>query len=282
MRIIKLSPKDPDMVTPEMVEHYFTHKLYHRNPVGQFLLTKGRIKADGLYEGESVVFLYYAQIVYLGVVAACVRSNTGEDSKTYPSYFCIDMDSLVRGKGKLSELKQELNKQQIVTPNFMGQGWTQVRPSRNEHLLNNILLRFVDSPSQPKDPPELGTERLAEVNVRIGQSKYREQLKSYWGGCAVTGVEFDSLLVASHIKPWKDSNGIERLDTFNGLLLTPNLDTIFDKGYITFDDTGCIVLSREFQYHAKAFGISQNTKLRRMDPRHIEYLNWHRKFVFRG
>jgi 5-methylcytosine-specific restriction protein A len=51
------------------------------------------------------------------------------------------------------------------------------------------------------------------------------------------------LLKASHIKPWRDSDNAERLDIYNGLLLIPNLDSAFDKGYISFDDGGKIIIS---------------------------------------
>ncbi len=66
---------------------------------------------------------------------------------------------------------------------------------------------------------------------------------SYWKGCAVTGADCIPLLKASHIKPWCESNNKERLDVFNGLLLSPNIDAAFDTGYITFDLHGKIVLS---------------------------------------
>ena len=39
-------------------------------------------------------------------------------------------------------------------------------------------------------------------------------------------------LVASHTKPWRDSTNEERLDGENGLLLTPTIDHLFDKGFI--------------------------------------------------
>ena len=51
------------------------------------------------------------------------------------------------------------------------------------------------------------------------------------------------MLLASHIKPWRDSNHQERLDKFNGLLLLANLDKAFDLGFISFDDSGKVPIS---------------------------------------
>jgi hypothetical protein len=66
----------------------------------------------------------------------------------------------------------------------------------------------------------------------------------YWGGqCAVTGLDIPVLPRASHIKPWRDSNNRERLDPYNGLLLSPSYDAAFDAGLIAFADDGAVVLT---------------------------------------
>ncbi|MCK5468718.1 MAG: HNH endonuclease [Cyclobacteriaceae bacterium] len=89
------------------------------------------------------------------------------------------------------------------------------------------------------------TEQESVVKSRIGQGAFRENLIKLWGCCAVTGVKNLSLLKASHIKPWRDSTNQERLDRYNGFLLTPNLDELFDAGFITFDPDGLIKVSKE-------------------------------------
>jgi putative restriction endonuclease len=50
-------------------------------------------------------------------------------------------------------------------------------------------------------------------------------------------------LVASHCKPWRDSNNEKRLDGENGLLLTPSIDHLFDRGFIGFEDSGTLIIS---------------------------------------
>jgi hypothetical protein len=71
------------------------------------------------------------------------------------------------------------------------------------------------------DLPE--TERQSVILSRVGQGKFRDQLIAYWKKCAVTEAACIPLLKASHIKPWRNASNEERLDPFNGLLLSPNI-----------------------------------------------------------
>lgn len=61
--------------------------------------------------------------------------------------------------------------------------------------------------------------------------------------CRITGVGNPIYLVASHCKPWLDSTNEERLNGENGLLLTPSIDHLFDRGFIGFEDSGRLVIS---------------------------------------
>jgi hypothetical protein len=56
-------------------------------------------------------------------------------------------------------------------------------------------------------------------------------------------VENPVHLIASHCKPWRDSSNEERLNGENGLLLTPSIDHLFDRGFISFEDTGRLIIS---------------------------------------
>ena len=134
------------------------------------------------------------------------------------------------------------------------------------------------------EPPSIATERLATVKQRVGQADYREELFSLWGGaCAVTGLADPALLRASHAKPWRDATDAERLDPFNGFPLCIPLDALFDAGWITFADDGTIMLSPSLDPAAvPVFAIDPSQRLRRApEPRHLPYLAWHRRNVFR-
>lgn len=119
--------------------------------------------------------------------------------------------------------------------------------------------------------------KAAEIKARIGQGRFRQQVLTYWGECAVTSCKDHSLLVASHIKPWSECNSKEATDPFNGLLLSPNLDKAFDRGFISFSDKGEIIVSKQFHASdAEALGIDETMKLRKFDKRHLFFLNYHR------
>jgi predicted restriction endonuclease len=89
------------------------------------------------------------------------------------------------------------------------------------------------------------------------------------------------MLKASHIKPWKDSDNKERLDKFNGLLLSAHLDSAFDNGLISFTDTGEIIISPSFT-EAEHFSIDPSMKLKQVFEENKPYLSYHRKNIFQG
>jgi hypothetical protein len=61
--------------------------------------------------------------------------------------------------------------------------------------------------------------------------------------CRITHVHNPTHLIASHIKPWRESSDDERLAGGNGLLLTPSIDHLFDRGFISFSDEGEVLVS---------------------------------------
>ena len=125
------------------------------------------------------------------------------------------------------------------------------------------------------------TERDALVKARVGQGPFRDGLISYWEKCAVTGCNLLPVLRASHIKPWRSANNSERLDPFNGLLLAPNLDALFDRGLISFDSDGRVVTAASLgKSSAGLLGLTPGMQLSSVDPRHLPYLAWHRAHVF--
>lgn len=128
-----------------------------------------------------------------------------------------------------------------------------------------------------KDDSIISTEKEAIINSRIGQGLFRKRLISYWKGCSVTNCKMINILMASHIKPWRISSNKERLDLFNGLLLAPNYDKLFDSGFISFDNAGMIIFSKEFpKSERKILNIDSHSHLIAVDERHFEYLKYHR------
>ena len=122
------------------------------------------------------------------------------------------------------------------------------------------------------------TERHDLVKCRIGQGTFRQKLISYWKACAVTGYKGTEFLVASHIKPWRACSNEERLNPFNGLLLTPNIDKAFDAGLITFSSDGLILLS-SFLSCPQQLGIEKDMRVT-LVSQHEPFMAFHRTTVF--
>jgi len=87
------------------------------------------------------------------------------------------------------------------------------------------------------------TDRLAIVTARRGQGLFKQNVMRIERCCRITKVDRVEHLRASHCKPWRDSSNEERLDGENGLLLTPNADHLFDRGFISFEDDGEVLVS---------------------------------------
>jgi putative restriction endonuclease len=124
------------------------------------------------------------------------------------------------------------------------------------------------------------TEKKALMLNRIGQGDFRKRLMTFWGEkCSITGFSNKDILRASHIKPWRVSNNKERLDVYNGFLLIPNLDILFDKGFISFGPHGNIIFSPHLkQRDRKILGVSNNMKVT-LQEEHQKYLRYHRDNV---
>lgn len=130
-------------------------------------------------------------------------------------------------------------------------------------------------------PPK---DRQSVIRARNGQGIFREGVIAYFDRCAVTNCTNLELLTASHIKPWKDCDAFQALDPFNGLLLSPNIDALFDKGLITFSDEGTIVISpRLSPSDAKALGVDGSMKIYKpLNQMHLQYLRYHRAHLFKA
>lgn len=151
--------------------------------------------------------------------------------------------------------------------------------SRALNLPNRVAQRFqlqVD-----KLPKSTEAERL--VVQRVGQSLFRDALLNYWQGrCCVTGLAITALLRASHIRPWSQCESDEqRLDVFNGLLLSPNMDAAFDGGLISFEDNGVLFCSERLSKSDQVImGIEPGQRIQGFSAEHFKYLRYHRENVF--
>ena len=86
---------------------------------------------------------------------------------------------------------------------------------------------------------------------------------------------------ASHIKPWSVSDNHERLDGNNGLLLAPHIDHLFDKGYISFEDNGVIIVSKQTPEEILNAWSVKLKNVGSFNPIQRVYLGYHRKDVLK-
>jgi len=87
------------------------------------------------------------------------------------------------------------------------------------------------------------TDRQSLIIARRGQGLFKDRVMQIENHCRITGVNNPIHLRASHCKPWRDSNNNERLNGENGLLLTPSIDHLFDRGFIGFENSGELIVS---------------------------------------
>lgn len=126
------------------------------------------------------------------------------------------------------------------------------------------------------------TEKVQIINSRRGQGIFRSRVESIELSCRVTRISNKSLLIASHIKPWSVSDNTERLDGNNGLLLSPHIDKLFDRGWITFSDSGDLLCANsEIEQVLQQWGISIPLNVGTFNGKQCEYLAYHRNEIYR-
>ena len=141
--------------------------------------------------------------------------------------------------------------------------------------------RHIESGIQ-RDHSIVETERIALVRARVGQGIFRENVRQVEHCCRVTKVENSEHLIASHCKPWRHASNDERLDGENGLLLTPSVDHLFDRGFISFEDTGRLIISPVADTESlRRMGIDNSTAINVGDFSSGQkgYLDYHRNEI---
>jgi len=121
------------------------------------------------------------------------------------------------------------------------------------------------------------TQRIQLTKARVGQGLFRKRVMHIAPHCRVTGVEDSRLLIASHIKPWKDSNNFERINGHNGIMLSPHVDALFDEKLITFEDDGRMRVHHSLPHDVlDRWSISPSTRVAPFHKDQSVYLAFHR------
>lgn len=142
------------------------------------------------------------------------------------------------------------------------------------------------------------SERAAVTMARIGQHRFARSVgHAYRQRCGFCGMHAGSLsgsrlLVASHIKPWRDSSGPERWDPRNGIAACPTHDAAFDTGLLTVTEDGRIHTARLLREAAAGDRVTAAVLSDVLRPTVIptdadtapgpEYLRWHHRTIWRN
>lgn len=127
------------------------------------------------------------------------------------------------------------------------------------------------------------TEKEQVIKARRGQGLFRQNVLQYEQSCRITGITTKNLLIASHIKPWRScATSHERLDGNNGFLLTPHVDLMFDRGLISFNDDGALIISTRMDLSdLQKLGIhADGLRPKSLNPDQRLYMGYHRASVF--
>lgn len=155
--------------------------------------------------------------------------------------------------------------------------------SDSSHELQ-VISEIEDHAESEIDNSELPpTEKEQLVMARRGQGRFRENVQKYEHGCRVSGVSDARFLIASHIKPWRSSTNFERLDGENGLLLSPNIDLLFDRGFISFSAEGNLMISPVVNptiVEQLGVPISEELCVGTFSVKQLAYLSFHRREIF--
>jgi hypothetical protein len=149
-----------------------------------------------------------------------------------------------------------------------GQGQTEWE----EHLITDIRAKPIEE-----------TEKTALILARRGQGLFKQRVRQVEMKCRITGVDRIEHLRASHCKPWRDSSDAERLDGENGLLLTPSIDHLFDRGFISFETNGRLLLSpvaHRVSLERMGVPVGERLNVGPFSEGQQRYLEFHQERVF--
>jgi len=131
-------------------------------------------------------------------------------------------------------------------------------------------------------PTLSATSKKTLIDARLGQGRFRGHVLRHWGTrCAVTSSKTEAAIRASHIKPWRDCNNAQRLDPQNGLPLIASLDALFDRGLISFESSGRMIVSSLLSPEEQnIFGLKNASLRKSPSTKMASYLAHHRKHTF--
>lgn len=299
---------------------WVNHKQTHRQEIDGGYIWSPIAKKNGAYNQtyENLKLVQAGDIVFSyadGSIKAIGTAISGYENTPKPTEFgaagdawdvlgwrvAIDwqmLDEPLRPKSHLAVIAPLLPEKHSPIRAVNGDGVQSCYLASISTDLGNLLLRLAgqsdteaheqEAEAQEREQMRLvwestisQTDKEQIVKARVGQGLFRRRLAQVESSCRLTGVSDISFLVASHIKPWRVSSNEERLSGHNGLLLSPHVDLLFDKGYISFDDDGTLLVALSAASVISAWQLSNEPSKRPFTTEQKEFLQYHRTHVFR-
>ncbi len=191
---------------------------------------------------------------------------------------------------KYSPLQQSGNGIQSVylasIPNDLGVLLMNLSSATVPNLPVATLKDLTFSPEEQEIVAEKNLEETVKatlVMARRGQGLFRSRVQAIETSCRVTGVTSEKFLIASHIKPWKNSDNVERLDGNNGLFLSPHVDRLFDGGFISFNQRGEMLVSPQLDDTVLSrWSINPAKKYGKFNQEQTYFLDYHSQELFKA
>ena len=172
---------------------------------------------------------------------------------------------------QLGDLLFQLSREDVLLVN------EELAPTTDQELEESIQYEILAKGVQGN------LEKVQLVKARRGQGIFRTNVRLIEKSCRLTGVRNKKHLRASHIKPWKDSNDSEKIDGNNGLLLSPHVDHLFDRGFITFQNSGDLIVSKELNPTVLGqWSLDKIENVGSFNKRQSEFMEFHRDSVFKA
>jgi hypothetical protein len=159
----------------------------------------------------------------------------------------------------------------------------------NNEGIGDSLAKLSSSIADDKEEARVQTEEIPEtdkqqlIKARRGQGKFRIEVEKLESACRMTGITDKRLLIASHIKPWREGDNFEKLDGHNGFLLSPHVDKLFDLGLISFSDEGRILCANAgVTSLMQQWGLDPNKAVGQFTKDQKRYLTYHREHIYQG
>ncbi len=148
------------------------------------------------------------------------------------------------------------------------------------HVCDYVVSIDAEVEEAKAEKPKCRDPYLQMLYKRELVKEYQKTYHTAVGKCMLEHLAYP-ILIASHIKPYKVCTAVEEFDNENGLLLSKNMDYLFDQGYITFDEDGNVIASVQLETDVAAYVKSFCLDSIVYTSKRKAYMEYHRTYVFR-